>query len=49
MKNIYARDFKPIEFIGFRYWKGTRQTFGFMAALTQLSPLINTIRHKIIT
>ena len=49
MKNIRLSDFKPLEFRGFRYWKGTRNLFGFWAALTQLSPPVNMLRHKIIS
>lgn len=40
----FLSKFKPVEFRGFRYFRGTREKFGLMAALTQLSPLLNTFR-----
>ena len=40
---VYLEDFKPVEFDGFKYLKGTYKIFGLKAALTQLSPLLNLI------
>lgn len=36
-------EIKPIDFGGFKYVRGTYQTFGLKAALTMLSPLLNAI------
>lgn len=40
----FLSKFKPVEFRGFKYFSGTREKFGLVAALTQLSPLLNTLR-----
>ena len=44
---LQLRDFKPLEFRGLKYFAGTRRLFGLMAALTQMSPLLNTLRFRL--
>ena len=35
----------PVDFEMLQYFKGTRQTFGLISALTTISPLFNTIKN----